>query len=180
MVDHAEALLIGGRAGVGKSTIGWEVSAQLCVAEVAHAIIEGDFLGQVHLSPAGDPDRSRITERNLVSVWANYAQLGCRRLIYTRTVCVLPEQAGMFERAMGAGVRIIRILLTASDETVGERLAGRELGSRLERELRTSALKAPMLEARAPTGTIRVATDGRKVVDIAKDVADATGWLGVP
>lgn len=77
-------------------------------------------------------------------------------------------------------MRIIRILLTASDETVGERLAGRELGSRLERELRTSALKAPMLEARAPTGTIRVATDGRKVVDIAKDVADATGWLGVP
>lgn len=179
-MDHAEALLIGGRAGVGKSTIGWEVLAQLCAAEVAHAIIESDFLGQVHPSPADDSDRSSITERNLVSVWANYAQLGCRRLIYTRTVCVMPEQTGIFQRAMGADVRIIRILLTASDETVGERLAGRELGSRVERELQTSALKAPMLEARAPVGTIRVATDGRSVVDIAKEVAEATGWLGAP
>ncbi|WP_280641305.1 hypothetical protein [Streptomyces afghaniensis] len=28
-MDHAEVLLIGGRAGVGKTTVGWEVSALL-------------------------------------------------------------------------------------------------------------------------------------------------------
>ncbi|MDT0343653.1 ATP-binding protein [Streptomyces litchfieldiae] len=177
-MDHVDALLIGGRAGVGKSTIGWEVSAQLCAAEVAHAIVEGDFMGQVHPAPEGDPDRMAITERNLAAVWANYARLGHRRLIYTRTVCVLPEHAGMFERVLGADARIIRVLLTASDETVVERLKGRELGSRLERELETSAVKGPMLEERVPPGTIRVATDGRSVVDIAAEVAAASGWLG--
>ncbi|THV41470.1 hypothetical protein [Glycomyces buryatensis] len=179
-MQHAEALLIGGRAGVGKSTIGWEVSAQLCDAEIAHAIIEGDFMGQVHPAPEHDPDRTGVTEHNLAAVWSNYAQLGCRRLIYTRTVCVLPEHTGMFERAMGAEVRIIRVLLTASDETASARLTGREMGSRLEREQRTSALKAPMLEARAPAGTIRVATDGRSVIDIAREVAALTGWRGEP
>jgi hypothetical protein len=39
------------------------------------------------------------------------------------------------ERAMGADVRVVRVLLTASDATAGERLAGRELGSELEQEL---------------------------------------------
>ena len=39
---RAEVLLIGGRAGVGKSTVGWEISDRLRHAEVAHALIEGD------------------------------------------------------------------------------------------------------------------------------------------
>lgn len=176
-VADAEALLIGGRAGAGKSTIGWEVSAQLCAVNVAHAIIEGDFLGQIHPAPADDPDRMTITEHNLNAVWANYAQLGCRRLIFTRTVCVLPEYAAVFERALGPGVRIVRVLLTATNETVTERLTARELGSRLDRELRTSAEKSALLDARAAAETIRVATDGRPVVEIAREVARASGWL---
>jgi ABC-type dipeptide/oligopeptide/nickel transport system ATPase subunit len=50
-----EALLIGGRSGVGKSTVGWEVSAQLQDRSVAHCLIEGDFLDQAYPPPEGDP-----------------------------------------------------------------------------------------------------------------------------
>ncbi|MGH3377930.1 MAG: hypothetical protein ACRDP6_24675, partial [Actinoallomurus sp.] len=114
-MEHAEVLLIGGRSGVGKTTVGWEVSAQLRAAHVSHAIVEGDFLGQVHPAPQGDPDRVKLTERNLTAVWANFAECGYRRLIYTNTLSVLPETTGMFQRAMGADVRITAILLTASD-----------------------------------------------------------------
>lgn len=177
-MDRAEVLLIGGRAGVGKTSVGWEVSAQLRAAAVAHAIIEGDFMGQVHPAPEGDPERSEITECNLTAVWANFARRGYRRLIYTNTVSVLPEETGMFERAMGTGVRIVRVLLTASDATTRERLAGRELGSELERELAGSIRKAPLLDRRVPAGAVRVATDGRPVVDIAREVVAATGWAG--
>jgi hypothetical protein len=177
-MDHAEVLLIGGRAGVGKSTVGWEVSAWLRAAAVSHAIIEGDFMGQVHPAPDGDPHRSKIVQRNLTAVWANFAQLGYRRLIYTNTLSVLPEATGMFTGAMGADVRIVRVLLTASDTTAGERLAGRELGSELERELEASAHKARLLDEQAPADTVRVMTDGRSVVDIAHEVAGATGWGG--
>ncbi|MDT0305863.1 hypothetical protein RM780_02655 [Streptomyces sp. DSM 44917] len=177
-MDQAEVLLLGGRAGVGKTTVGWEVSALLRGAGVAHAVIDGDFMGQVHPAPEGDPRRAGIAERNLTAVWGNYARLGYRRLVYTNTVSVLPEAAGMFERAMGVGVRMVRVLLTASDATARERLAGRELGSELEKELAGSARKARLLDERAPAGTLRVGTDGRGVVDIAREVVRATGWAG--
>ncbi|MDQ0913059.1 hypothetical protein [Streptomyces canus] len=176
-MDHAEVLLLGGRAGVGKTTVGWEVSARLRAARVAHAVIDGDFMGQVHPAPEGDPHRAAIGERNLTAVWGNYAELGYRRLVYTNTVSVLEESTGVFRRAMGDGVRIVRVLLTASDETTERRLAGRELGSELEQELRGSARKARMLDERAPAGTLRVVTDGRTVIDIAAEVTAATGWV---
>lgn len=177
-MDHAEVLLIGGRAGVGKTTVGWEVSALLRSAAVAHAVIDGDFMGMVHPAPEGDPNRTEITESNLTAVWANYAELGYRRLIYTNTMSVLPETTGMFERAMGAEVGLVRVLLTASDATARERLVGREIGSELEHELEGSARKARILDRRAPAGTVRVVTDGRPVVDIAREVTAATGWAG--
>jgi predicted kinase len=176
-MDHAEVVLLAGRAGVGKTTVGWEVSARLRAARVAHAVIDGDFMGQVHPAPEGDPRRAAIAERNLTAVWGNYAELGHRRLVYTNTVSVLEESTGVFRRAMGDGVRIVRVLLTASDETIERRLAARELGSELEKELRGSARKARMLDERAPADTLRVVTDGRTVIDIAAEVTAATGWV---
>ncbi len=171
-----EVLLLGGRSGVGKTSVGWEVSARLRADAVSHAIIEGDFMGQVHPAPSGDPDRSEIVERNLTAVWANYARLGCRRLIYTNTLCVLPSATGMFTRAMGADTRIVRVLLTASDATAVSRLTGRELGTELEDGLRSSETKARLLDSLAPADAVRVATDGRSVTDIAREVVAATGW----
>lgn len=175
-MTYAEALLIGGRAGVGKTTVAWEVSAQLRASVIAHAVIEGDFMGQIHPAPDGDPHRADITESNLTAVWANFAARGCRRLIYTNTASVLPEATGMFQRAMGSGVRLVRVLLTASDATAHGRLVGRELGSELEQELVGSMRKARLLDRRAPAETVRVATDGRLVVDIAREVVAVTGW----
>lgn len=175
-MDHAEVLLIGGRAGVGKTTVGWEVSARLRAAQVAHAVIDGDFMGAVHPAPPDDTHRSGITARNLAAVWANYAGLGHRRLVYTNTSSVLDMAAPMFRRAMGDDVRLVRVLLTATDETAAQRLTGRELGSELEHEVRSSRRKARLLDEHAPADVRRVPTDGRTVIDIAAEVVAATGW----
>lgn len=175
-MERAEALLIGGRSGVGKTTIGWEVSALLRAAAVPHAIIEGDFMGQVHPAPSGDPDRTQLVERNLTAVWSNFASLGYRRLIYTNTLSVMPSTAGMFERALGPDVRLVRVLLTASDTTAGGRLRARELGSELDDGLRTSMARARVLEDSVSPDTVRVPTDNRPVPEIAQDVMAATGW----
>ncbi|MEW2452962.1 AAA family ATPase [Streptomyces albus] len=177
-MDHAEALLIGGRAGAGKTTVAWEVSALLRAAAVPHVVLEGDYLGQAHPAPDGDPDRARLTEENLRALWSNFARRGHRRLVYTNTVSVLPETAGMFERAMGADVRLIRVLLTASDSTARDRLTSRELGSELEQEIAGSVRKARLLDARAPADTVRVPTDGRSVAAIARETVAVTGWRG--
>ncbi|MDT9689492.1 hypothetical protein Q5762_14325 [Streptomyces sp. P9(2023)] len=175
-MKQCEVLLIGGRAGVGKTTVGWEISAQLRTAKVAHVVLEGDFLGHVHPAPEGDPHRSAIVERNLASIWGNYEELGYRRLIYTHTASVLPEAATMFKRVMGTEPRLVRVLLTASDTTAHERLAGRELGSELEKERERSAYKARLLDEHAPADTVRVMTDGRSVLQIASEVLATTGW----
>ncbi|MFC9680406.1 hypothetical protein [Streptomyces sp. NPDC056948] len=169
-------LLIGGRAGVGKTTVAWEAAAQLRAADISHAIIEGDFMGQLYPPPEHDPHLSAITERNLKAIWTNYARLGCHRLIYTNTLSILPDTAPTFHRALGPDVRITRVLLTATDTTTHQRLTGRELGSELDKELRNSARKARLLEERAPADTVRVRTDGRRIVDIARDVLTASGW----
>jgi len=77
---------------------------------------------------------------------------------------------------MGSDVRIIRVLLTAGDTTVGERLASRELGSELEQTLKSSTGKARLLDEQVPADAARIATDHRRVNDIAREVVAATGW----
>nr|BAE95549.1 hypothetical protein [Streptomyces kanamyceticus] len=174
-VENAEVLLIGGRSGVGKTSVGLEVAARLRAADIGHALIEGDLLDLVHPAPRDDPDRSRITERNLAALWANYTELGCRRLVYTNTASVLGSEERLFTRALD-GPRIIRVLLTATDATVEQRLTAREQGSELEQQLRRSEFMARHLSAHTPPDAHRIATDGRDVRDIAARVVAATGW----
>lgn len=164
--------MIGGRSGVGKTTVGWEVAARLRTAAVPHAIIDGDFMGQVHPVP---DDLPGLVERNLTAVWANYAALGCERLVYVNTLSVLPSTAGMFRRALGPEVRLVPVLLTASDTTVATRLVRRELGSELAEGLATSAERDRVLAGL--TEVVRVPTDGRSVVDIAREVVAVSGWV---
>ncbi|MFC9086030.1 hypothetical protein [Nocardiopsis dassonvillei] len=168
-------LLIGGGSGTGKTTVGWEVSVILQRRGIAHCVLEGDYMDQVHPAPPGDPHRGGITERNVAAVWANYAALGHRRLVYTNTVSVLEED--MLRRAMGGGdIGVTRILLTAGEATVRARLAVRETGSQLLPHVERSLRAAVRLDAEAPAGTVRVATDGRTVEEVAARVVAATGW----
>ncbi|NUT51131.1 MAG: hypothetical protein HOV94_28075 [Saccharothrix sp.] len=170
-----ELVLIGGGAGVGKSSVGWEVSHLLQERGTAHCLVEGDYLDQIHPAPADDPHRTAITERNLAAIWANYAALGQRRLVYTNTVSVLEEP--MIRRAMGTGeVRSTCVLLTAAEATIRERLARREIGSQFLPHVERSLAMARRLDAEAPPGTVRVRTDGRSVEDIAHEVVRAVGW----
>lgn len=173
--EPPEVLLIGGRSGVGKTTAGWEVSARLQAARIAHALIEGDNLDQIFPAPPGDPQRSRITEANLAALWRNYAAVGCRRLIYTNTVSVL--EPDLIVRAVGGTARVVAVLLTADDATAHQRLAGREIGSQLDAHVSRGARMAGHLEENAPASVHRIATDGLTVVDVARAVIATTGWV---
>jgi len=178
MNEHAEVLLIGGRSGVGKTTAGWEVSAQLQAAAIAHALIEGDNLDQIFPAPPDDPDRSQITEANLAAMWRNYTALGCRRMIYTNTVSVI--EPDLIVRAMGGTPRVIAVLLTADEATARQRLTGREIGSQLDAHVARSTKMAVRLEETAPAWVHRIPTDGRDPVDVARDIIAVTGWSDDP
>ena len=61
--------MISGPAGVGKTSVANEVSAQLRAADIAHAVIDTDALDDVYPVP---DEQWRLTERNLASVWLSF------------------------------------------------------------------------------------------------------------
>ncbi|WP_363457481.1 hypothetical protein [Microbacterium sp. LMI1x-1-1.1] len=97
---HTDVIFIGGRSGVGKSSVAAEASHLLGLADVQHAVIEGDNLDQAHPPPwrSGIP----LAERNLAAMWANYREAGYSRLIFTNTVSGAPCEARDRDGARGA------------------------------------------------------------------------------
>jgi hypothetical protein len=172
----SKALFIGGRAGVGKSSVGYEIHAQLSSARIQHCLIEGDNLDMAWPTP--HEQGLRLAEQNLAAMWTNYRALGYRRMVYTNTASVFEEVISELTAAMGDGPEITAILLTCGDTTARQRLAQREIGSGLDSHIERSGLMARRLDKHAPAWVHRVTTDSRAVTDIAAEIIALTGWTG--
>ncbi|MFC8192959.1 GNAT family N-acetyltransferase [Cellulomonas sp. NPDC057328] len=168
--DRTHVLLIGGRSGVGKSTVAAAVHDLLTARDVRHAVVEGDALDLAH--PA--PWEHGVAAANLADVWRRYRALGYRRLVLTNTVSVL--EADVLAAAVGDRPHVTSVLLTASDVTAHERLARRERGASLAAHVARSDAAAVRLEAEAAADVHRVATDGRDTADLAAEVLRLAGW----
>jgi hypothetical protein len=171
---RSKVLFIGGRAGVGKSSIGYEIHAQLSAARIQHCLIEGDNLDMAW--PAPHEHGLRLAEQNLAAMWANYRTLGYQRMIYTNTASVFEGVISEFTAAMGDSPQVTAVLLTCSDAAARQRLAQREIGSELDWHIERSDLMARRLDRRAPAWVHRVTTDSRAVTDIAAEIIAVTGW----
>ncbi len=169
-----EVIFIGGRSGVGKTTVAAEASRILAALDVRHAVIEGDNLDQAH--PAPWRNGIDLAERNLAAMWSNYRAAGYARLLFTNTVSVL--QLPELTAAIGGEVRSFAALLTATDETAGARLALREVGGGLDEHLHRSRAAAAELDVNSDA--YRIATDGRSVTQIAHELLLAAGWMSRP
>jgi len=169
--DSTDVIFLGGRSGVGKSSVAAEASRILALRGIRHAVIEGDNLDQAY----PEPWRNGIdlAEQNLAAMWRNYRASGYSRLIYTNTVSVL--QIPTLAAALGGEVHTFGVLLTATDATAAHRLAQREIGGALDEHVERSILAAGRLDAESTAH--RVTTDGRTPTDIANDVLAAAGWL---
>jgi hypothetical protein len=171
MTPRSEVLILGGRAGVGKSSVAAEIHTQLFAAKVWHCLIEGDNLDLAY-PPPWEHD---LAERNLAAMWRNYRELGYRRMVYTNTVSVL--LVDKLTAAMGDDPRVTAVLLTATDATARERLARREIGTAYQDHVERSDARARLLDEAAPASVVRMPTDGRPVTDLAADLIALTGWL---
>ncbi|WP_292853238.1 adenylyl-sulfate kinase [Microbacterium sp.] len=166
-----EVIFIGGRSGVGKTSVAFEASHILADERIRHALIEGDNLDQAYPEPWGEG--IALAERNLAAMWANYREAGYTRLLFTNTVSVL--QITPLVHALGGTVRSASVLLTASDETAAERLARREIGTALEEHIERSRRAATMLDGARVDH--RIPTDGRPLEEIAREMLASAGWL---
>lgn len=169
--EPSDVIFIGGRSGVGKTTVAAEASRLLADLDIRHAVIEGDGLDYAHPEPWRE--RTDLAERNLAAMWSNYRRAGYRRLLFTNTVSV--AQVAGLTRALGGAVRAHAILLTASDETADHRLRRRERGAALAEHIERSPRAASELDALPDM--VRIVTDGRTPEAIALELLSAAGWL---
>jgi hypothetical protein len=174
MPTTTEVLFIEGRSGVGKSSVGVEIHAQLSAAEVPHCLIEGDFLDLAY--PA--PWEHGLAERNLAAMWSNYRDLGYRRMIYVNAASVLGEVLPRLTAAMGDDPKVLAVVLTCSDQTARQRLSRREVGSTLDEHVLRSADMGELLENAVPEWVHRLDTDNGSVTDVATQIIRWSGWLG--
>lgn len=168
--EGSHVLFLGGRSGVGKTSVAMELHHLLSAADVRHAVIEGDTLDLAHPAPWAH----HLAERNLSDLWRNYRSLGYRRLIYTNTVSVL--ETGTLTAAMGDDPRVTAVLLTSSEDTARERLTARERGSDLQASLKRSSRRAAELDATAPAWVHRLNTDDQALDTLARQLRVWIGW----
>jgi len=168
--QRSEVLFIGGRSGVGKTSVKLELHEQLYARQIKHCVIEGDTLDLAY-PPPWEHD---LAEKNLSAMWRNYRALGYRRVIYTNSVSVVYTAA--LTAAMGDDPLVKAVLLRASDVTAAQRLEGRESATTLQLHLGRSRQRAAELEQQTPSWVQCIDTDGKSVPDIAREILELLGW----
>lgn len=79
MSPSSEVLLIGGCAGVGKTSVAAELHHQLAENRIQQALIEGDNLDLAW--PAPWKHGLHLAETNLAAMWRTYNTAGYTRLV---------------------------------------------------------------------------------------------------
>lgn len=179
-----EILLITGPAGVGKSTLCWELGAQLAAAQVAHAIIETDEIDRVFPRPSAEdlenirPGITEVGTVNLAAIWATYRLLGHSRLIMSGVMVHLDyDRRWILAAIPDARITVVRLL--ATEATILARLAQREIGSGAEEQVHRSLRQARRMAGEDTEGILVVRADAKAPQEIAKAILQEVGWLSI-
>jgi hypothetical protein len=169
-------LLLTGPAGVGKSTLSWEIALQLQHAGVSYAAIDTDELDRVWPPPPDDPTKAALTGRNLRLLWSEVAALGHTRLILAGVMADLDADLTWVTGAIpDATLTIVR--LTARNDTLTRRLRTREIGSGHDAQLQRTLAQAARIATQPHDDVLLLATDDKAPVELAQRVLHHTGWL---
>ena len=169
-----QVLMLCGPAGVGKSTLGWEIAAQLRRLGIAHVLLDSDELDRAW--PLTTAERDRLNRANLTAFWANAAAPGHGRLVF----------AGVFLNAAAAqgwvtacipGASITRVVLGTTDDELERRVRAREVGSEVGEQWQRTLAQARAFRRNAGSADV-LDTTGRAVPDLARQVIERTGWAG--
>lgn len=158
-------LVLSGPAGVGKSTLSWEIGWRLRDAGVPHACLDGDELDRTFPEP---PDLAR---RNLAAFWANGP---VDRLVLCGVYVDLDANlAWMREAIPDAAFTVVG--LDAPDDVLEARVRERELPGRADAQLARTLAYARAIRERRDRPLVD--TGGRSVESVADEVLELAGWL---
>ncbi|MGN9843352.1 hypothetical protein ACTMTI_35030 [Nonomuraea sp. H19] len=120
----AEALLITGTVGAGKTSVADAVGGLLAAAGVPHAVIDLDWLCRAWPAPPDDPFHVALTLRNLRAVAAGFLDTGAKRLVLAGVIEDRTERR-RYEETLGMPLTVCRIHVALPE--VHRRLAGRHV-----------------------------------------------------
>jgi adenylylsulfate kinase len=165
-------LIITGSMGSGKTAVLGEASDILTFRGVPHASIDLDAFGTAHL-PLKAINNS-VMYRNLRSVWENYAALGLTRLMLARAI----ENRAELKRCRDgvAGAKAVICRLTASVETMQQRVRSREPGI-LQRSYVERVAELTAILDHAQLEDFSVVNENRSITDVAQEMLMRAGWL---
>lgn len=166
-------VIISGPVGVGKSSVGQEISDQLQERAIAHTFVDFDALAQTSPRPADDPYGTRLGSRNLMALWRNAAEAGSQNLIVAYVIETERDLEAITSAVPGANSIVVQ--LQASDAALAERVRKREIGSAHDWHANRAIELARSLALTGPADMV-VQTDGRGVVDIAREIVERIGW----
>jgi hypothetical protein len=76
----ADALIVTGPCGAGKSTVGFACLELLESAGSPAALVDAELV-TFHPAPAGDPHKEQVAEQALGALWRIYRGVGIERLL---------------------------------------------------------------------------------------------------
>jgi adenylylsulfate kinase-like enzyme len=114
MTRPIPVLWLCGPAGVGKSTVSWQLFTELTQSGIPAAFVDTDQLCMCYPAPVGDPGRERIKAHNLDAVIANYQAAGARCLIVNG---VVDPVAGVLRELLPHAALTVCRLRADRDET---------------------------------------------------------------
>ena len=179
---RTQVLLITGQAGIGVSTLCWEISTRLVALGVAHAAIEGDELDRVFPPLSEDvlgslkPGIWDVSALTLAALRSVYHTLGPDRLILSGVMLHPEEDRAWITSAIpDAEVTVVR--LCCSNQTLLGRLDRREVGSGRDDQIRRSPQPVRPDAQQSGDGLIVVLTEGDPPMALAEQVLLAVGWV---
>jgi AAA domain len=171
--SHVHILVLSGPTGVGKSTLSWEISAQLRQVGIAHVVLDSDELDRVW--PLSAAERQALNQANLSAFWASASALGNSRLILAGVFLNFDADRAWIDPAIPDAL-VTRIVLDASDDELEQRVRAREIGSGTDDQLSRTLTQARLSRRRNSGSPDVLNTTGTAVADIASQAIQRAGW----
>ena len=172
-VGRLPVLLITGTLGSGKTVLAADIGELLADREPRTAIIDLDWLGWVSSTPGGPGAIDLLILSNLAAVWPNFEPAGAGRLVLARTVLDGELIEGVGEAVGPVALTIVRV--TASPDTIADRLGARDTGAVLAEHLAEASEFARVLDEVAAED-FQVSNDGRPIREVSEEIVARAGW----
>lgn len=167
--DPLPLLWLCGPSGVGKSSLGWEVFAQLSRGGVRAAFLDADQISLCY--PLPESGTHRIRARSLAAMWPNFREQGAQCVVLSGFVDTAEEIREYAERLPDAAFTLCRLRVSTGE--LKERFLARGWRPDLVAE---AVAEAAALE-RSDFADLCLDTSGLTVSEAARMVRErAGGW----